>query len=70
MEIVEKEGSEVDKILRKNLGKEPAFQFTIKGPYGRLKYLGNGSFFEYVLNNKQSLREEVQLLSVRYSRRG
>lgn len=46
MEIVEKEGSQVDKILRQNLDKQPPFQFTIKGPFGKLKYLGNGSFFE------------------------
>lgn len=45
-EIVEKEGSEVDKLLRKNIGKDPSFEFSVTGPFGKLKYIGSGRFYE------------------------
>ena len=45
-EIIEKEGSDIDKILRRNLGREEPFQFSVKGPFGRYRYIGNATFFE------------------------
>ena len=45
-EIIEKEDSDIDKILRRNADAKEPFEFAIKGPFGGLKYTGNGSFFE------------------------
>ena len=45
-EILEKEGSDIDIILRRNVDKEKPFEFSIKGPFGNLKYLGAGYFHE------------------------
>lgn len=46
MEIVEKEGSQVDKLLKSNVDHMPPFEFSMTGPYGKLKYLGDGKFFK------------------------
>jgi hypothetical protein len=47
-EVIEKEGSDIDRIFRRNLdkGEEEEFELSIKGPYGNLKYIGNGSFYK------------------------
>lgn len=45
-EFIEKEGSDIDKILRRNVEAEEPFEFSIKGPFGSMKYTGNGTFFE------------------------
>lgn len=45
-EFIEKEGSDIDQIFRRNLDTPEPFEFSIKGPFGALKYVGNGKFFE------------------------
>jgi hypothetical protein len=45
-EIIEKENSDIDKIFRRNLENAEAFEFSIKGPYGRYRYLGDATFLE------------------------
>lgn len=45
-EIIEKEGSDIDTILRRNVDAEKPFEISIKGPHGNIKYTGNGKFLE------------------------
>lgn len=45
-EFIEIEGSDIDELLKKNLERNPPFEFIVKGPYGQYKYAGNGSFYE------------------------
>lgn len=45
-EVIEKEGSDIDKILRRNVGREEPFQLSVKGPYGSLKYVGHGTWYK------------------------
>lgn len=45
-EWIEKEGSDIDQLLKKNLDNEEPFEFSVKGPYGRTKYIGNGKFYK------------------------
>lgn len=46
---IEIEGSDVDIVMRRNAKRleeeKIPFEFSIKGPYGRIKYLGNGEFY-------------------------
>jgi hypothetical protein len=48
-EWVEVEGSDVDAVMRRNAKRleeeKTPFEFTVKGPYGRVKYLGAGQFY-------------------------
>lgn len=45
-EILEREGSDIEKILRRNLGREKDFELSVKGPHGRIRYLGDAIFYE------------------------
>jgi|JFJP01.1.fsa_nt_gi hypothetical protein len=49
-EWVEVEGSDVDAVMRRNAKRleedHTPFEFTIKGPYGRVKYLGDANFYK------------------------
>lgn len=45
-EFVEIEGSDVDVILRRNVDRETPFEFSVKGPFGQMKYLGWGKFYK------------------------
>lgn len=45
-QFVEIEGSDIEKILRRNADREKPFEFNIKGPFGNYGYKGKGQFFE------------------------
>lgn len=45
-EFIEREGSDINEILKRNIDSPEPFEFSIKGPYGGLKYIGKGNFFE------------------------
>lgn len=48
-EWVEVEGSDVDTVMRRNAKRleeeHKPFEFAVKGPYGRVKYMGDARFY-------------------------
>lgn len=49
-EWIEVEGSDVDAVMRRNAKRleetRQPFEFSVKGPFGRVKYLGDAQFYK------------------------